>query len=586
MALFGKAGAELLPTFKELAQEQQANIRLTNDQIAAADKFTDDMAALRSELATLGKVVVSDILPPFQAFLDAIKGAEGTATAFGAAGNVIVTIFETLSIVLANVVFVFKGVGREIAAIAAQLVALSTLDIDGFNAISEAVKEDGVRARKELDDFERRILTARERARQQTQALSLLGGRTGAFDANDARAKRPRLRFTEDGEDDKKGQAFLDRLRKQATTLEQNEFASLRIEAAQLKVAAAAEPWIKRLEQAKGLQESIRLFTEDAARAEKERFEAGDLQVNLSKQLQDLEFEASLIGKNREEVERLTQARRVDLAAQDALRGKEFAEISQILSLYDDFAERIDAVVKARQAATRGNELRLLSLEFDQELQDIQFATSLIGKTREEVEKLTAARQVDRREAQATLGLEGAALDETAEAYKRFRSQVLGSIEEQQRIQRELAPLINTAEQFGETISSAFEEAIIEGKRFGDVLKSLAQDLTRILLRNFVTNPLADAITGALRGISFGGSSGGGFAPGEAPGSFTGSAIQSARTEPAFTKAAGAGASPVVINVDARGATDPSGIDRAARALREQVKADRAEDRARNPALA
>jgi hypothetical protein len=58
----------------------------------------------------------------------------------------------------ANVSFVLQGIGREIGAIAAQSVALATLDIKGFKAISTAVKEDGERAREELAALEQRIL--------------------------------------------------------------------------------------------------------------------------------------------------------------------------------------------------------------------------------------------------------------------------------------------------------------------------------------------------------------------------------------------------------------------------------------------
>lgn len=48
----------------------------------------------------------------------------------------------------------------------------------------------------------------------------------------------------------------------------------------------------------------------------------------------------------------------------------------------------------------------------------------------------------------------------------------------------------------GMTFSSAFEDAIIEGRKFREVLKSIADDMLRILLRKNVTQPLANALGG------------------------------------------------------------------------------------------
>jgi acylphosphatase len=51
----------------------------------------------------------------------------------------------------------------------------------------------------------------------------------------------------------------------------------------------------------------------------------------------------------------------------------------------------------------------------------------------------------------------------------------------------------DTAKQLGMTFTSAFEDAIIGGKKFSDVLKGLAQDVLRIMARKAITEPLANA---------------------------------------------------------------------------------------------
>ena len=65
------------------------------------------------------------------------------------------------------------------------------------------------------------------------------------------------------------------------------------------------------------------------------------------------------------------------------------------------------------------------------------------------------------------------------------------------------------AEELGLSFTSAFEDAIVGGKKFSDILRGLEQDILRIVTRKLVTEPLGNALTGLLGG-SGGGSSGGG----------------------------------------------------------------------------
>lgn len=68
--------------------------------------------------------------------------------------------------------------------------------------------------------------------------------------------------------------------------------------------------------------------------------------------------------------------------------------------------------------------------------------------------------------------------------------------------------LTDAAEELGMTFSSAFEDAIVEGKGLRDLLTALEQDILRIVTRRLVTEPLANAISGigsTLLGDLFGG---------------------------------------------------------------------------------
>lgn len=72
-------------------------------------------------------------------------------------------VVDTVKVVWLNVKFVLEAIGREIAAVEAQLQALARLDFSGFSAISDAVTEDGKRAREELDKTVAAILATDSR---------------------------------------------------------------------------------------------------------------------------------------------------------------------------------------------------------------------------------------------------------------------------------------------------------------------------------------------------------------------------------------------------------------------------------------
>lgn len=62
VALFGKSGAEMLPFFKDLAEQGQRQVRLTAEQIEAADKFSKQMAKLRGETSLLSQEIAGPLI--------------------------------------------------------------------------------------------------------------------------------------------------------------------------------------------------------------------------------------------------------------------------------------------------------------------------------------------------------------------------------------------------------------------------------------------------------------------------------------------------------------------------------------------
>lgn len=137
VALFGKSGAELIPFLNDQAEAQSGVVRLTEEQIAAADQFSKNMARQKSELTAITQVFVAEAAPAVGAFTgaltDAIKETLGldqktkdlkNSTAIR---DFAVNAVEVLGFIIDaadGVVRVFDGVGKTIGAAAAQAAAV------------------------------------------------------------------------------------------------------------------------------------------------------------------------------------------------------------------------------------------------------------------------------------------------------------------------------------------------------------------------------------------------------------------------------------------------------------------------------
>jgi hypothetical protein len=90
-----------------------------------------------------------------------------------------------------------------------------------------------------------------------------------------------------------------------------------------------------------------------------------------------------------------------------------------------------------------------------------------------------------------------------------IRREAVAALEELERAERRVEEAGTRARDVGRelglTFSSAFEDAIVRGRRFSEVLQGIVQDLARIIARRTITEPLGNALSSALSGFSFGG---------------------------------------------------------------------------------
>lgn len=103
-----------------------------------------------------------------------------------------------------------------------------------------------------------------------------------------------------------------------------------------------------------------------------------------------------------------------------------------------------------------------------------------------------------------------------------------------EKLKAETKDLDSTWNDLGFTMSSRFEDAIIEGQKLRDVVQGLGQDIAQMVVRQSFTKPLSNSISGGLSGLDvsgflgslFGNSQGGlykvaGSGAGERPVAFT-----------------------------------------------------------------
>ena len=249
VAIFGRSGANLVPALNagsagiaELTDEaEKLGIVIDSKTGKAAEEFNDTLSKIGKLTNSVGLSLAKEMIGPLQAVADELLESSKKGGAFrdvidGIATSAAETA-KVLAVLAANVAFVFKGIGREIGAIAAQVVALGRLDIKGFRAISDAVKEDGERARRELDALERRLMGLGGRGRPANEG----GGRYVPGDKPAA----PRLAGTSTGGGSRAGRAeftsaILDPLQEQQQAFLQTEKDYAAVDAALQRMADSA----------------------------------------------------------------------------------------------------------------------------------------------------------------------------------------------------------------------------------------------------------------------------------------------------------------------------------------------------------
>lgn len=160
MLLFGKAGAEMLPFLKDLAQTGQLHAKVTTEQAEAAHEYEVALGRLRTQGDAWKKQIALEILPTLADITQELLNIKAASDGVGKSllGEGIRTAFETIAALGVNVVYVLKQTGIELGGIAAQIAAILSGNWGRVSTIRQDMQRDAEDARRKVDQSTLNIL--------------------------------------------------------------------------------------------------------------------------------------------------------------------------------------------------------------------------------------------------------------------------------------------------------------------------------------------------------------------------------------------------------------------------------------------
>ena len=155
MALFGKNGAEMLASMRDLAQSGDLVVKTTEAQAIAAKNYEEDLRRLQATKEALYKTVALELAPVFDTFVRALIGAKNetngmiqTGKELAADGSIREWGMQAVKVAgfvidaFDGVARVVKGIGITLGAAAAQASALSGGDFAAYKNIGKEWRSD------------------------------------------------------------------------------------------------------------------------------------------------------------------------------------------------------------------------------------------------------------------------------------------------------------------------------------------------------------------------------------------------------------------------------------------------------------
>lgn len=281
-ALFGKSGAELIPTLNDIAEGVDQFSGASALSAQRAGLFNDAMGKTRLLIDNVYNGLAVELLPTLLTIVGAVNSNTNAFGSFQGVGAGVSAVLKGIAIAGFTVVDTFKRLGNEIGGRAAQLAAFASFDFEGAKFIGKSIAEDSARAKVEYDKFVNTILNGDKAIAQTMQNGGLKKTLDFTLQMPAATAKSAAATKQQVSE----SQRFIDALTKEAGQLGKTTFEIKRMEAARLGVLGTTGAIIDRIEKetvaAKKLEEQlsrVRSITESVKTAE-ERFSDTQRELN------------------------------------------------------------------------------------------------------------------------------------------------------------------------------------------------------------------------------------------------------------------------------------------------------------------
>jgi lambda family phage tail tape measure protein len=153
MEVFGKAakGVDFVGFAASMTEVEGISVQ----QAKAFQDAADVIGYFEKVSRDFSLVLVTELGPALKTTLGYVGDLKGE---MAGAGTIFRTVFETVAILGANVAFVFKGIAGEISHTFENAKLLAKLDFSGARAANEAYDAKIQQRRRELDEFERRVM--------------------------------------------------------------------------------------------------------------------------------------------------------------------------------------------------------------------------------------------------------------------------------------------------------------------------------------------------------------------------------------------------------------------------------------------
>lgn len=454
--LFGRSIAETAPLLKDLAEAGDLHASVTAEQAQQAEEFNKALYALQTNVGNVARSIAGDILPSANALVSVFAEASRETVALGAAGKALAqdsavsTWARASALDLSSLADMIDTTKREFSALASLAKAVASSVAAGTAAIANQPLTAGVLGQE-----------ARKSAAAATQAINGV-----ASDPDQATLReRLQMRFS----------AIADAANSASAAAEKKRLALPSFGAATGGKGRATSSKEDLDYVANARRMAADLDRELAALKRREEELAapiGNVLQRLREQAQGLRETAQTAGMSEAEIARMT-----------ASQIEEAAVLAELNGAYDSQVEALQAVAAGyRDVADASEQKRIADA-----LQDT--VTGKLEAQRKEMEFFAEA-------------MERGAI--SAEQFAEIATAKLGLVGDEAKKTKSIA------EELGLTFSSAFEDAIVNGAKFSDVLKAIEKDLIRIVARKAITEPLGNTISGLLGGgTTTGGAAGG-----------------------------------------------------------------------------